>query len=320
MSTTCQSELHQEVADDFLFDVIQGLRGWPKTLPSKYFYDEAGSQLFDQITTLPEYYPTRTERGILERYVGELARIIGPFCRLVEYGSGTSEKTRILLDHLDEPVSYVPIDVADEHLQESAHQLALEYPQLDIQPLCADFMHPISLPKPRRQPTRTVVFFPGSTIGNLFPDDAMLLLKHTAELCGPGGMMVLGADLRKNVQVLEAAYNDTQGVTAAFNLNMLVRINRELGGNFDVKQFLHYAFFNQSESRIEMHLVSLRDQRVQIAGEEFHFAVGESIHTENSYKYGLQELRDMAYSAGFEQRRVWTDAKQYFSVQVLEVN
>jgi dimethylhistidine N-methyltransferase len=304
-------------ASRFRADVIRGLRAPRKYLPCKYFYDNIGSELFEKITRLPEYYPTRTESALMALQAVEMADLLGRRCLLAEYGSGSSAKTRLLLDHLREPAGYVPIDVSGEHLLRSARALAADYPALEVLPLCADFTGPLRLPAPRVRPARTVVYFPGSTVGNFTPPEAAALLRRTAQLCGPGGALLLGADLRKEPRVIEEAYNDEQGVTAAFNINLLARINRELGADFDLDQFAHRAFFDAALGRIEMHLVSRRDQRASVGGEAFFFAEGESIHTENSYKYTLRDLYEMAEAGGFEVGRVWTDPLAYFSVSYL---
>lgn len=303
-------------AGQFRADVLHGLRAPKKELPCKYFYDEAGSALFEQITELEEYYPTRTELGIMERHAAEMAKMLGPRCLLIEYGSGSSLKTRHLLDRMRHPAGYVPIDVSGEYLRRSAQALGDEYPHIDVLPLCADFTRPLILPA---CPTtaRRVVYFPGSTLGNFTPEAALALLRQTAGLCGRGGGLLLGIDLRKDPRVIEAAYNDHGGVTAAFNRNILVRINRELGADFDIEQFAHRAFYNAPQGRIEMHLVSRREQVVRVGGVSFYFAVGESIHTENSHKYSLPVLTELAETAGFAVERVWTDERQYFSVAYL---
>lgn len=305
-------------AAQFRADVLRGLQAPQKHLPCKYFYDEAGSALFEQITELPEYYPTRTERAILERHAAEMARLLGRRCLLVEYGSGSSAKTRLLLDHLSEPAGYVPIDVSREHLMRSAWSLAEAYPHLPVLPLCGDFTRPLELPPLRRRPARRVVYFPGSTIGNFTPDEATALLRRTADLCGPGGGLLLGADLQKEVRVLEAAYNDAAGVTAAFNRNLLMRINREFGADFNVNQFAHRAFYNPAAGRIEMHLVSRREQCVHIGEFEFFFQAGETICTEYSHKYTFDSLEHLAEAGGFRLEQAWTDERQYFGVFWLE--
>jgi L-histidine N-alpha-methyltransferase len=304
---------------EFRADVLRGLGTPAKELPCKYFYDEAGSALFERITELEEYYPTRTELAIMRQHVAEMAGLLGPRCLLIEYGSGSSTKTRLLLDRLLDPAGYVPIDVSGEHLLRSAHAIADTYPRREVLPLCADFTRPVELPAPRMRPERRVVYFPGSTIGNFTPEETVILLRQTADLCGRGGGLLLGADLQKDRRILEDAYNDRLGVTAAFNLNLLARINRELGADFALDQFRHRAFYNAAEGRIEMHLVSCGRQRVRVGDVEFAFAAGESIRTEYSYKYRLRDLHDLAAAAGFEVERFWTDEREYFSVHYLTV-
>jgi len=308
------SEVIKAAAWQFRADVFRGLRAQNKVLPCKYFYDEIGSALFEQITKLEEYYPTRTELGIMQRHAAEMAGLLGPNCLLIEYGSGSSVKTRLLLNHVLDPTGYIPIDVSGEQLRCSAHALEAEYPDIDVLPLCADFTRPLNIPGCRKPAVRRVVYFPGSTLGNFTTGEAIALLRQTASLCGSDGGLLLGIDLRKDPRVLEAAYNDRQGVTAAFNRNILVRINRELGADFDLDQFAHRAFYNASRVRIEMHLVSRRDQIVRVGSMPFFFAKGESIHTENSHKYSLPALTDLAEASGFTMERIWTDARQYFSV------
>ncbi len=304
---------------DFRADVLRGLSLPAKELPCKYFYDDAGSALFERITGLEEYYLTRTELAIMRHHAAEMAGLLGPRCLLVEYGSGSSTKTRLLLDRLIEPAGYVPIDVSGDHLRRAARAIADEYPGLEVLPLCADFTRPVEPPAPRKRPARRVVYFPGSTIGNFTPEESAVLLRQTAALCGRGGGLLLGADLRKDRRVLEAAYDDRLGVTAAFNLNLLAHINRELGADFALDQFRHRAFYNAAAGRVEMHLVSRREQRVRVAGTEFAFAAGESIRTEYSNKYRLRDLHDLASAAGFEVERFWTDEREYFSVHYLTV-
>lgn len=305
--------------EEFLSDVIRGLSAPSKHLPCKYLYDDAGSRLFDRICELPEYYPTRTELAILNRYAGEMAAMLGPRCLVIEYGSGSITKTRVLLDHLQEPAAYIPVEIAREQLQESARALARDYPHLEVRPLCADFTRPLELPETRRSAARRVVYFPGSTIGNFTPDEARQLLERTARLCGPGGAMLLGADLKKDPRVLENAYNDRDGVTAAFNLNLLTRMNRELAARFKPENFWHHALYNPREGRIEMHLVSQLEQRVPLDGREVLLVEGESICTEYSYKYSLRDLGELARAAGFTIERTWTDDRKYFSVHYLVV-
>ena len=262
----------------FFEEVRDGLQQQQKAIPAKFFYDVRGSQLFDQITELPEYYLTRTEMGIMQRFVGEMVERIGPRALLVEYGSGSSLKTRILLDHLTDLVGYVPIDISKEHLLRSATALAAAYPGLAILPVCADYTSAFRLPD--LDGARPVVYFPGSTIGNFSPDEARAFLRRIARVVGPGGGLLIGVDLKKEVAVIEAAYNDAQGVTAAFNKNMLARINRELGGTFDLDLFKHKAFYNRAHGRIEMHLVSLANQCVRIGAWQVPFRRGETLLTE----------------------------------------
>lgn len=303
----------------FLEDVVQGLSGDRKSIPCKYFYDERGSLLFDDICELDEYYPTRTEIAIMRQYGSEMAELLGPRCLLIEYGSGSSTKTPILLDQLENPAGYVPIDISREHLLNSAERLQRAYPDLPIYPVSADYTQPFDLPEINREMNRRVVYFPGSTIGNFHPDEAKKFLKQIARVAGPRGGLLLGVDIRKQHEILESAYNDAAGVTAAFNLNLLERINRELGADFDLTQFEHRAIYNESRSRVEMRLFSLKDQTVRIDAHEFSFAKGESMLTECSYKYGFDDFAELAKSAGFQVERVWTDEQPLFSVQYLSV-
>jgi len=298
----------------FHADVLRGLGAPAKELPCKYFYDDAGSQLFERITELEEYYPTRTELAIMQRHAPAMAALLGPRCLLIEYGSGSSAKTRLLLDHLRDPAGYVPIDISNEFLERSAGALAREYPKIEVLPLCADFNRPLELPVARKCPARRVVYFPGSTFGNFTPQEAVALLRRTADLCGRQGGLLLGVDLQKDPRIIEAAYNDALGVTAAFNRNILARINRELGADFVVEDFLHRAFYNAAEGRVEIYLVSRRDQRAHVGSAEFFFAEGESIRTEYSYKFSLRGLRELAADAGFAIQRVWMDERKYFGV------
>jgi dimethylhistidine N-methyltransferase len=293
-------------------DVIAGLSRPRKRLPSKYFYDAAGSRLFDLITELPEYYPTRTELGILREHAAGMATRCGPRCLLIELGAGSLTKVRLLLDRLDRPAGYVPVDVSGEHLGAAAVALAGEYPGLDVFPVVADFTDGFELPDVPA--TRRVVYFPGSTIGNFDLPQADALLRRVAWLVGADGGLLLGVDLRKDVAVLERAYDDEAGVTAAFNRNLLLRINRELGADFDPGSFRHHAFYNVARSRIEMHLVSEVDQRVRIGPMTFRFRAGESVHTENSYKYDVGELAERATRCGLRLDETWTDARNYFAV------
>lgn len=301
--------------DRFRSDILFGLSLPQKRLSAKYFYDAEGSRLFDQITELDEYYPTRTEFGIMRRHAPDMAERCGSRCLLIELGAGSLTKARLLLDRLDRPTGFVPVDVSGEHLHSAARELSDDYPSLDVRPICADFTTEFQVPV--RSMGRKVVYFPGSTIGNFDPADAEDLLRKIAKLVGPGGGLLLGVDLRKETTTLEAAYNDRLGVTAAFNLNLLERMNRELGADFDTARFRHRAFYNTVRSRIEMHLISTANQRVRIDETEFQFRRGESIHTENSYKYDLTELSRRATACGLRTDAVWTDAKQYFAVTYL---
>jgi dimethylhistidine N-methyltransferase len=303
----------------FLADALAGLRQPRKTLPCKYFYDAEGSKLFDQICTLPEYYPTRTELGILRAHAPEMARCVGPDALLIEYGSGSSVKTRLLLDRLPRPAAYVPVDISREHLLATALALRLDYPGLPVLPVCADFTAPFALPTPPRPPARCVIYFPGSTIGNFSEAAAVALLAGVARRVGPGGGFLAGADLKKDPRVLERAYDDARGVTAAFNLNLLARMNRELDADFDLRRFRHRAVWVEAEGRVEMHLVSETEQFVHVGGVRIGFARGESICTEYSHKYTLDGFARLARGAGLAVRRVWTDRRQRFSVQYLEV-
>jgi dimethylhistidine N-methyltransferase len=306
-------------ADSFQDDVLAGLSRSPKELPCKYFYDAAGSALFEEICGLAEYYPTRTELGILDAHVGEMADCLGPDCLVVEYGCGSGRKTRLLLDRLERPAGYVPIDISPRPLLRFARALAAERPGLEVLPVLADYTSEYDLPAPARAPRRRVVYFPGSTIGNFHPREAESFLKRAAALCGRGGALLVGVDLPKPAAMLERAYDDLRGVTARFNLNLLARINRELGGDFDLAAFRHRSVWVRALSRVEMHLVSARAQRASVAGRTFAFAAGESICTEWSHKWSLGAFRAIAAAAGFSVRRVWTDPARWFSVQYLTV-
>lgn len=301
-------------ADGFREDVIAGLSLPQKTLSPKYFYDTQGSRLFEAICRLREYYPTRCELALTRRHLDDIARFAGRGAELIEYGSGASIKTRLLLGAL-RPAAYVPVDISGDALQAAASRLAREFPRLEIHGVVGDFMQPLTLPVYRaRSSRRRVVYFPGSTIGNLTPGEAHAFLRMTRGQVGERGAMLVGVDLKKDANVLHAAYNDAKGVTAAFNLNLLARINRELGADFDLRRFSHYAFYNAALGRIEMHLVSLVKQTVAIGSHHFGFDVGESIHTENSCKYSVEEFRTLALAAGFRTERVWLDAKRYFAL------
>ena len=298
---------------DFHADVIQGLQLAQKAIPPKYFYDQRGSQLFDDICELPEYYPTRTELSILKSHANEIAGCIGPECVLVEPGSGSSHKVRILLDAL-KPQAYIPMDISKTHLLQAAQNISDDYPWLEVHASCIDFTEKLHLPNSLPEVNKRVAFFPGSSIGNFEPEEAVHFLRDTAEMVEQGGGLLIGVDLKKPSDILNAAYNDSRSVTADFNLNLLQRINNELGGEFDIDSFEHHAFYNEQKGRIEMHLVSTRSQQVMVDDMSFEFAKGESIHTESSYKYTLQEFQDMADEAGFQASQVWVDSNKLFSV------
>jgi dimethylhistidine N-methyltransferase len=303
----------------FRADVLRGLRAAQKELPCKYFYDERGSHLFDQICKLDEYYLTRTELAILRSNAPAIADRLGQNCLLVEFGSGSALKTRVVLDHLVEPAAYVPIDVAHTHLERSARALADRYPGIEVLPVCADFTGHFDLPRSARPARRRVIFFPGSTIGNFGPEAATELLGRIAALGGPKVGVLVGVDLEKDASLLEPAYNDRQGITAAFNLNLLARINRELAADFPLDGFRHHAFYNRPLSRIEMHLISLDAQTVHIGDCAVAFEAGETIRTECSYKYSLDQFQRLAATAGLQIKDVWTDPDNRFSVQYLEL-
>ena len=298
----------------FLNDVRDGLRRMPKSLPCKYFYDSTGSALFDKICELPEYYLTRVELLIMRQHAEAIGRHIGGGVLLIEYGSGSGIKSRLLLNNVPAPVFYVPIDISREHMEQSEARLALEFPHVEILPVCADFTHSFEVPEPSRAPNRRVVYFPGSTIGNFEVGDAVGLLTQIADVCGMGGGLLIGVDLKKDVREIEAAYNDSRGITAEFNLNLLRRINRDLGGNFNVEHFRHRAVYDVQRGRVELGLVSKRRQLVSIAGEEFCFDFGEEIRTEYSHKYTVEEFSQVAGLAGFELDRHWSDARRRFAV------
>ena len=331
-------DFHPDVGD-FRAEVLAGLTASPKRIPPKFFYDRRGSRLFEEICELPEYYPTRTETAILRERAAEIAELIGrdsdqdsiddsigdradraagPI--LIEYGSGAGRKIRILLDALAGQGTYVPIDISKQHLVDSAAEPAAAYPQLRVVAVCADYSKPFSLPSDLSSPRlQRTAFFPGSTIGNLDPPEAVAFLKRIVGVVGPGGALLLGVDLKKDPAVLHAAYNDAAGVTAEFNLNLLYRMNRELGADFDLAAFRHWAFYNEPLGRIEMHLVSLRDQTVRLGERSIAFGQGETVHTENSYKYSVDETHRLAAKAGFRSGPTWTDADRLFSVHYLTV-
>ena len=314
-----QVPLNEQTAthEQFLRDVCCGLQKRNKSLPTKYFYDQRGSELFERICQLDEYYLSRTELVIMRGHVVEMADCVGSGCKLVEFGSGSSLKTELLLDHIDKLSAYVPIDIARNVLELSARRLVLRYPELVIQPICADFTLPFSLPDLGLDSKKTVGYFPGSTIGNFSPDDEIKFLRRVAELVGPGGGLLIGVDLKKDREILECAYNDSLSVTKQFNLNLLARINHELGANFSLDNFKHHAFYNATAGRIEMHLISLADQSVKFGESVVEFTKGESIHTESSYKYDPDHFHEIASATGFDLQQRWTDERRFFSVQYL---
>ena len=301
-----------------LRELLHGLNRSAKWISSIYFYDAHGSRLFDRITELPEYYPTRTEVAIMRAHGAEMARAIGPEAMVIEPGSGAGEKVRLLLRALADPVAYVPIEIAREHLSNSAQALAQDFPQLEVLPVWADFTRELEIPLAERAARRRVVYFPGSTLGNFEPDDAVALLRNFADMVGPGGAALIGVDLAKDAKQIEPAYNDSQGVTARFNRNMLTHLNRRFGADFDPDAFAHRAFYDTDEQRIEMHLVSRREQDVHLGGRTIHLGKGESIHTESSYKYSDERFAALAERGGFRLEKTWKDPEELFSVRYLE--
>ncbi len=301
-----------------LRELLHGLTRPEKWISSIYFYDAAGSRLFDRITELPEYYPTRTEVAILRAHGTEMAGSIGPEAMVIEPGSGAGEKVRLLLRALADPVAYVPIEIAREHLSQSAQSLAQDFPQLEVLPVWADFTRELEIPLAERAARRRVVYFPGSTLGNFEPDDAVALLRNFADMVGQGGAALIGVDLAKRAEQIEPAYNDSQGVTAQFNRNMLTHLNRRFGADFDPGAFAHRAFYNTDDQRIEMHLMSRCDQDVHLGGRTIHLDEGESIHTESSYKYSDGRFAALAERGGFRLVKTWKDPEELFSVRYLE--
>jgi dimethylhistidine N-methyltransferase len=308
----------QPVRDRMREDVLRGLRRNPKRLPSKYFYDARGSELFERICEQPEYYLTRVELAILREHIGEIADAIGPEALLMEYGSGSGLKTRLLLRHLQSPVAYVPVEIAREALLESISSLAGEFPDVEMLPVRADFTQPLALPRPSRRARRTVIFFPGSTIGNFEAGEAVKLLRQVHAQIGRDGAALIGVDLKKDRAALEAAYNDAAGVTAEFTLNLLARCNRELGADFDLAAFRHRARWNALAGRIETHILSLCGQSVRIGNETFRFDAGEAMLVEYSCKYSPGDFARLAARAGLRVGRIWTDPQSRFSLQWLE--
>ena len=318
MTESSSSELtlldYEPDLETFHEDVVNGLNAAPRHLPCKYFYDERGSKLFDEICDLDEYYLTRAELSIMEESAAAMADEIGPGAMLVEYGSGSSIKTRLLLDHLSDLAAYVPVDISRDHLHESARTLSQAYPDVEVLPVCADFTEEFSLPFPKKDPHSHTVYFPGSTIGNFPTDAAKSVLSRITPLCGTGGGLLIGIDLQKDATTLEAAYNDSQGVTAQFNLNLLNRINRELDGDIEVEQFEHQATYNEQEGRVELYLVSQSEQEFTVGGEPFSVAEGETICTEFSHKYTVCGFEKLGADVGLTLRRQWTDREDRFAV------
>ena len=301
----------------FLDEVLRGLRKLPKELPTKYLYDERGSKLYEHICALDEYYIPRTEVAIMENHVDEIVALLGSNVTLIEYGCGSCTKTRVLLDNMPDLAAYIPIDISREQLQHVTDELGQSYPGLEILPVCADYTSDFNLPVPTQPSERIVAYFPGSSIGNFNPESARVFLKHIAGVCRPGGALLIGVDMKKDPDVLHSAYNDRDGVTAAFNLNLLERINRELNADFPLEQFQHRAIYNQEEGRMEMYLVSMKDQAIHLDNVSIPFTEGESIWTESSYKYNLDDFKRLAEAAGFKAGTVWTDERAWFSVQYL---
>jgi dimethylhistidine N-methyltransferase len=304
--------------ESFRAAVLSGLSRRQKSIPCRFLYDERGSALFEEICELPEYYLTRTETAILSDCASDIASLAGPHAQLIEFGSGAARKVRLLLEALDEPDAYVAIDISREPLRRAAEEVAADFPDLPVVAICADYLQRVRLPPlPTRGGGRRIAFFPGSTIGNFTPEDAIGFLAGCRQVVGRGGALVIGVDLKKDAALLEAAYNDRAGVTAAFNLNLLERINRELEGDFDLERFAHDAFYNAGKGRIEIYIRSLADQLVTVAGRSIRLAAGERIHTEDSCKYTIDEFQRLAAHGGFRPVRSWTDPAALFSVHFL---
>ncbi len=312
--STVPQQVAEPESSDFLTDVIGGLSSNPRTLPCKYFYDERGATLFQKICELPEYYVTRTEIEILDRNRSEIASQLGPAIQLIGLGTGAGTKTRILIEALDKPAVYIPVDISEKQLRQSTTLFRKIFPELEILPVCADYLQAVVLPSPHRRSARNIVYFPGSTIGNFDPDEAMGFLRRIANICRGHGGLLIGVDLKKDEHILEAAYNDRAGVTAQFNLNLLERVNCELGADFDLDQWQHRAIYNLETGRIEMYLVSKIDQFAHVNEHKFHFRRSDKIITEFSYKYSPQEFAALADKAGFDFVRMWTDDARLFGI------
>jgi len=302
---------------DFFSEVLEGLQRQPRRIPPKFFYDERGSELFDAICRTDEYYLTRTEQQILQQHAADIAALIGERCLLIEPGSGNSEKVRLLLDEL-KPAAYLPMDISRDFLYQAAGQVARDYPWLEVHATCVDFTAPLNLPWCPADAHR-LIFFPGSSIGNFDPQQAEQFLSNLRSVAGKNGSLLIGVDLKKDPAILDAAYNDQQGMTAAFNLNLLYRIQRELGADIKPEQFTHRAFYNGQRGRVEMHLVSQQAQEILIGDRRFHFAADETIHSESSYKYSVEEFIQLAARAGYVSRQVWIDADDLFSLHYFDV-
>lgn len=300
---------------DELTSLIAGLMQPQKMISPKYFYDERGSKLFEDITQLPEYYLTDTELAIMEAHIDEMADLVGAQASLIEFGAGSGMKTRLLLEHMHSPAAYVPVDISEEHLFESQQAIQADFPDIEVLPVAADFLHPFDLPDPATTPLRNVVYFPGSTIGNFEYDDALDLLRVMHTEAGKDGTLLIGVDLQKDPAVIDAAYNDSAGVTAEFNRNMLRHLNREFGSDFDLDAFEHRATYEPDEGRVVVELVSTRAQTAHIGDARIDFERDETIITEYSHKYTLEGFAAMANQAGFSVDKVWTDPQRWFSVQ-----
>ena len=298
-------------------EIVAGLSKPQKTISPKFFYDAKGSKLFEEICRQPEYYPTRTELGIMCRHIEQIADLIGPRASIIEFGSGSSLKTRFLLRELNKPAAYVPVDISREHLAQTTESLSAEFPEIEVLPICADFTQPFELPTPRTTPETNIVFFPGSTIGNFSVHDAIDLMRVMRTEAKDDGALLIGFDLEKSKEIIEPAYNDAAGVTAEFNLNLLTRFNRDYGANFELDAFEHEAVYDENRRRIEMRLISLHKQEVHIAGSRIELDADEYIVTEHSHKYSPERFNDMARQAGFETCKTWRDKNNLFSVQYL---
>jgi dimethylhistidine N-methyltransferase len=308
------SAVGADAKENFRAEVIAGLSKSPRELPCKFFYDEAGARLFQRICDLSEYYITRTEIGILRVHGAEIAKALGPQIELIGLGTGAGTKTQILLEELERSAVYVPIDISKEQLEQSAARFRKMFPSLQILPVATDYLEPFELPLPRQLSARSIIYFPGSTIGNFEPDLAGEFLTRLVDLAGDGGGLLIGVDLQKDRHVIEAAYNDSAGVTAQFNKNVLDRINRELGGDFNLAHWQHYAVYNPAEGRIELYLISEIDQTAKIGGHSFRFRAGEKVLTEYSYKHTINGFIMLARQAGFHFQQVWTDDARWFGV------